>query len=189
MAELPGHLVAKAGGAQGRNRQAAGGNHQRLAAQLAEGGLQLIAAVEFADLLDRGVQVQAHAGLDALVEQHAEDVAGFVIAEQLAEFFLVVRHAVLGHQADEIPLGVAGQGRFAEVCVVREEVGRLGVHIGEVTATTAGHQDLLAGLVCMVDQHHLAPTPGGGQRAHQACGAGANDHNFGRAQNGVLTKY
>jgi hypothetical protein len=66
---------------------------------------------------------------------------------------------------------------------------RLGVHIGEVAAATAGHQDLFAGLVGVVDQHHLAPTPGGGQRAHQACGASANDHNVGRAQSGVLTKY
>jgi len=130
--------------------------------------------------------VQAHAGLDALVEQHAEDVAGFVIAEQLAELLLVVRHAVLGHQADEVPLGVAGQGGLAEVRVVREEVRRFGVHIGEVAATAAGHQDLLAGLVRVVDQHHLAPTSGGGQSTHQACGAGANDHNFGRAHNGVL---
>ena len=136
--------------------------------------------------LDRGVQVQADAGLIAFVEQHVEDVAGFVIAEQLAEFFLVVRHAVLGHQADEIPLGVAGQGGFAEVRVLREEIGRFGVHVGEIAAATARHQDFLAGLVRVVEQHHLAPAPGGGQCAHQACGAGANDHNFGRAQNGVL---
>jgi len=160
-----------------------------VAAQFTQRGLQLVATLEFGNLLNRSIQVQAHAGLDALVEQHAEDVAGFVIAEQLAEFLLVVRHPVLGHQPDEIPLGVAGQGGFAEVCVVREEIGRLGVHIGEIAAATAGHQDLLAGLVRVVDQHHLAPTPGGGQCAHQACGAGANDHNFGRAHSNVLTKY
>ncbi|MCE6979174.1 hypothetical protein EI534_17700 [Pseudomonas frederiksbergensis] len=40
----------------------------------------------------------------------------------------------------------------------------------------------------MVEQHHLAPAPGGGQRTHQPCGACANDHDFGRAQNGVLTQ-
>jgi hypothetical protein len=84
--------------------------------------LQAVAAVGFFDLLDRGVQVQADARLDALVEQHFKDVAGFVIAEQLAEFFLVVRHAVLGHHLDEIPLGVAGQGRLAEVRVLRQEI-------------------------------------------------------------------
>ena len=188
MAELPGHLVTETGGAQRRDRQTARGDHQGFTAQFTQGGLQLIAAFELGDCLDGGVQVQAHAGLDALVEQHAEDVAGLVVAEQLAEFLLVVRHAVLGHQPDEIPLCITGQGRFAEVRVVREEVGRLGVHVGEVAAAATGHQDFLAGLVGVVDQHHLAPTPGGGQRAHQACGAGANDHNFGRAHSHVLTK-
>ncbi len=186
MAELLGHLVTKAGRAQGRNRQAARRDHQGFAAQLTQGGLQLVTALELGDFLDRGVQVQAHAGLDAFIEQHAEDVAGLVIAEQLAELFLVVRHAMLGNQSDKIPLGVAGQGRLAKVRVVREEVGGLGVHIGEIAAATAGHQNLLAGLVRVVDQHHFAPTPGSGQRTHQACGAGANDHNFGRAHSHVL---
>ena len=133
--------------------------------------------------------MQADADLIALVEQHFEDVAGFVIAEQLAEFFLVVRHAVFGDHADEIPLGVAGQGGFAEVFVLREEIARFGVHVGEIAAATARHQDFLAGLVRMVEQHHLAPAPGGGQRTHQPCGASANDHDFGRAQNGVLTQF
>lgn len=130
--------------------------------------------------------MQADANLIALVEQHVEDVAGFVIAEQLAEFLLVVWHAVFGHQTDEVPLGVTCQRRFAEMCVLREEIARLGVHVGEIAAATARHEDFLAGLVGMVKQHHLAPAPGGGQRTHQPCGASANDHDFGRAQNGVL---
>ncbi len=65
--------------------------------------------------------MQADADLIALVEQQAEDVAGFVIAEQLAEFLLVVRHAVFGHQTDEVPLGVARQRGFAEMLVLREK--------------------------------------------------------------------
>ncbi|MCY1176011.1 hypothetical protein D9M73_162710 [compost metagenome] len=132
--------------------------------------------------------MQVHADLIALVQQHFEDVAGFVIAEQLAEFFLVVRHAVLGHHADEIPLGVTGQGGFAEMRVLREKIAWFCVHVGEIAATTARHQDFLAGLVRVVEQQHLAPAPGGGQCTHQPCGASANDHDFGRAQNGVLTK-
>ena len=189
VAELLGHLIAETGGAQGRDRQAAGGDHQRFAGDLAQRGVQQIAAFELLDGLDRGVQVQADADLIALVEQHLEDVAGFVIAEQLAEFFLVVRHAVLGDHADEIPLGIARQGGFAEVFVLREEIARFGVHVGEIAAATARHQDFLAGLVRVVEQHHLAPAPGGGQCTHQPCGASANDHDFGRAQNGVLIQY
>ena len=133
--------------------------------------------------------MQADARLFALVEKHFKDVAGFVIAEQLAEFFLVIGHAVFGDHLDKVPLGVAGQGRLAKVRVLRQEIVGLGVHVGEVAAATARHQDLFACLVGVVDQHHLAPPVGGGQCAHQACGASANNHNVGRAQSGVLTKF
>jgi hypothetical protein len=133
------------------------------------------------DLLHRGVQVQLHAGRRALAQQQFENVTGLVVAEQLPEFFLVVRHAVLGHQLDEIPLGVAGQGRLAEVAVLREEVARLGVHIGEVAAAAAGHEDFLAGLVGVVDQQHAAAAHGGREGAHQARGPGANDDDIGCA--------
>ena len=186
VAELPGHLIAETGGAQGRNRQAAGGDHQRFAGDLAERGVQQVTLSSFSMVWIEVSRCRLDADLIALVEQHLEDVAGFVIAEQLAEFFLVVRHAVLGDHADEIPLGVARQGGFAEVRVLREEIARFGVHVGEIAATTARHQDFLAGLVRVVEQQHLAPAPGGGQRTHQPCGASANDHDFGRAQNGVL---
>ena len=98
----------------------------------------------------------------------------------------MVRHTVLGDHADEIPLGVAGQGGFAEVRILREKIARFCVHIGEIATATAGHQDFLARLVGVVEQHHLASSTGSGQGAHQACGASANDHDFGRAQNGVL---
>ena len=132
--------------------------------------------------------MQLDAGLIAFIKEHAEDVAGFVIAEQLAEFLLVVRHAVFADQADEIPLGVTRQRRFAEMRVLRKEIARFGVHVGEIAAATAGHEDFLAGLVRVVEQQHLTPAPGGGQGTHQAGRASANDHDFGRAQNGVLTQ-
>jgi hypothetical protein len=66
---------------------------------------------------------------------------------------------VLGDHADEVPLGVAGQGGFAEMRVLREEIAGLGVHVGEIAAATAGHQDFLAGLVGVVEQQHLRPRP------------------------------
>ncbi len=93
---------------------------------------------------------------------------------------------MLGDHADEIPLGITCQCRFAEMRVTRKEIARLGVHVGEIAAATTGHQDFLAGLVGMVEQQYLTPTPGGGQCTHQPCGASANNHDFGRAQNGVL---
>ena len=37
---------------------------------------------------------------------HAENLAGIVIAEYLAEFILLIRHSIPGHQLDKTPLGV-----------------------------------------------------------------------------------
>src|SRR5690606_1968571 len=57
VAELTRHLIAKAAGPQGGNRQAARGDHQRLADELAAAGAQAITAVVARDDgLDRGVQ-------------------------------------------------------------------------------------------------------------------------------------
>ncbi|MNQ41811.1 hypothetical protein D3C85_554990 [compost metagenome] len=52
MAELPRHLVAEAAGAEGRDRQAAGGNHQGCATDQAGAGLQLVTGLEPGDLAD-----------------------------------------------------------------------------------------------------------------------------------------
>lgn len=77
--------------------------------------MQAVAGFGFVDLLHGSVHVQADTGLTAFLQQHFQNVTGLVVAEQLAEFFLVIRHAMFGDHRDEIPLGVAGQGRFAEV--------------------------------------------------------------------------
>ncbi|GEM_PF-7019335 len=110
--------------------------------------------------------MQTDTGVIAFAEQQAENVAGLVVAEQLPEFLLVVRHAMLAHQRNEVPLGVAGQRGLAEVRVLREEVGGLRVHVGEVAAPAARHEDFLARLVRVIDQHHLAPPVGGGECTH-----------------------
>lgn len=142
-------------------------------------GRQPVTVFSAFDGAHRGLQAQVDAGLLALVQQHAEDVAGLVVAEQLAEFLLVVGHAVLGDQGDEIPLGEARQRRLAEVRVVRQKVAGLAVQVGEVAAPATGHQDFLAGLVGMVEQQHAAPAGSRGHRAHQPGGAGTDDDNLG----------
>src|SRR6218665_3021597 len=48
-------------------------------------------------------------------------------------------------------------------------------HIGEIAAPPAGDQDLLAGLVRMVDQQHPPPALPCHRRAHQPGPAGAED--------------
>ncbi|MNF05339.1 hypothetical protein D3C80_2050430 [compost metagenome] len=62
---------------------------------------------------------------------------------------------------------------------MREEIARLGVHVGEVAAATAGHEDFLARFVGVVEQQHLTAAFGGAQGAHQAGGASADDDHFG----------
>ena len=78
----------------------------------------------------------------------------------------MIGHAVAADHLDEVPLGVTCQRRLAEVRVTGKEVRRLGVHIGEVAAATAGHEDLLAGLVGVVQQQDLAAPCSGGEGAH-----------------------
>ncbi|MNR25023.1 hypothetical protein D3C85_1421430 [compost metagenome] len=141
--------------------------------------MQQVAAFGLLDLLDAGVHADLGAGLIAFGQQHVEDVTGLVVAEQLAELLLVVGHAMLAHQLDEVPLGVAGQGRLAEMRILREEVARLGIHVGEVAAAAAGHEDLLAGLVGVVEHQYPAATAGAELGAHQAGGAGAEDDHVG----------
>ena len=112
----------------------------------------------------------------ALGQQHGHDLPRRAVAEQLAQRLLVPGDAVLFDQGDEVVLGVAGQGRLAEVRVGRQE--RLGprVQVGEIAAATTGDQDLLADLVGMLQHQHPAPALAGALRAHQARPAGPNDN-------------
>src|SRR5690554_7878656 len=59
--------------------------------------------------------------------------------------------------------------------IVREEVRRRAVQVGEITAATARHQDFLAGLVGVVNHQHLAAAIARGGRTHQPGGTGADD--------------
>ncbi len=49
--------------------------------------------------------------------------------------------AMLAHQIDKIPLGVARQRRFTEVRIGAEVSGWLNVEVGKIAASAAGHQD------------------------------------------------
>ncbi len=181
-------LIAETGGAQGRDRQAAGGDHQGFAASPRPAWCPAGSrSSSFSMVWIEVSRCRLHAGLVGTRRAAFRGCRWICYRRTTGRaFFSWYGTPCLADHADEVPLGVARQRRFAEVRVLRKEVARLGVHVGEIAAAAAGHQDLLAGLVRVVEQHHLAPAPGGGQRAHQACGASANDHNFGRAQNGVL---
>ena len=66
----------------------------------------------------------------------------------------------------------------------REEIRRRGAGVGEVAAAAAGDQDLLADAVGVLDHQHAPAALAGGDRAHQAGGAAADDQRVERFSHG-----
>ena len=112
-------------------------------------------------------------GSGTFVQQHGDDLARRAVAEQLPQGLLVPGDAVLIHQGDKVVLGVAGKRGNAEMWIVGKEPIRLGIQIGEIAASAAADQDLLAGMVRVIEQQHPPPAPARGKGAEQAGGSGA----------------
>jgi hypothetical protein len=95
-----------------------------------------------------------HAAFFALGQQQVDDLLGGIIAEKLAQGFLMPGDTVFAHQIDKVPLGVARQRRFAKMRVLAE-IGRgFDIHVSKVAAAAAGHQDLTPGLFAVIQQQH-----------------------------------
>ena len=123
-------------------------------------------------------------GLGALAQEQVEDVLGGAVAEELAEVLLVPGDVVGFNQGEEVLRGVAGERGAGEVGVGGEEVFRAGVEVGEVAAASAGDEDLLAGLVGVVEDEGAASAVGGVHGAEEAGGSGAEDQDVGPARSG-----
>jgi len=108
--------------------------------------------------------------------QHSCNVLRRPVAEQLAQFLLVIRDAVLFHHGDEVRGGVAGEGRLGKVRVGGKKVLRRGVKIREIAASAARNQDLLANAFGPLHDDHAAAPLAGLDRAHQT-GRAASQHN------------
>ena len=80
------------------------------------------------------------------------------------------------HHVNEIPLGILTQRRLAEMRVVRQEVRRLGVHIGEVTTASSRHQYFSSDFTRVLNQQNGQSSLATDQCAHQTGGASTNDH-------------
>ena len=132
-------------------------------------------AVGALDAGDAMAGLHHDAGGVAFGQQHGNDLAGRAVAEQLAQRLLVPGDAVPVHQVDEVVLGVARQGRLAEVRIGRQEGLRRRPEIGEVAAPAARDQDLLADRVGMIEHQHAPAALAGAQRAHQPGRATAGD--------------
>ena len=181
MTELARDFVAEAARAHARNRQATARDHQRGRAEGVDvSAIEMKCRIFVAHTRHRATRLDAHAGRCAFVEQHAHDLLRRIVAEQLAEFLLVIGDAMALDQRDEIGRRVARQRRLAEMRIRRKEIRRRRAGVGEIAAAAAGHQDLLADPVGMLDHQHAPAAPTGRDRAHQAGGAAADDHRIER---------
>ena len=129
-------------------------------------------AVGAAHLDDFGFKPKFRARLFRLSDQHIHDVFGGIIAEQLAERLFMPADAISADQPDEVPRRIAGEGGFAEVGVLAEEVLSRHLHIREIAASTARNADLFARTFRVVDNQYITTRMGS---AEQAGSTGAKD--------------
>ena len=110
----------------------------------------------FLDAADARGEPHIDVGLPQLSQQHVDDLLRRAVAEKLAQRLLVVGDAVPLHQRDEILRRIPAQGRDTEVRVLRQEVPRRRMDIGEIAASATRDEDLVP-KACVVFEH--ADTP------------------------------
>jgi predicted RNA binding protein YcfA (HicA-like mRNA interferase family) len=79
-------------------------------------------------------------------------------------------------QGNEIRRRILGQRGFCEVRVRGNEVVRRAIKVGEITAPTAGNENLCAGTIRAFQKCHVAPTFAGFDCAHESGGSRAKNH-------------
>ena len=160
--ELLAQLVGKTRCAKLGNRRPAGGDHQVRRAVNAGTGGDGEAAISMAHIADRGPKGEIHTASGAFVHQHGNNLFRRTIAEQLPQRLFVEGDIVAAHQINEIGWRVARQSGTGEVLVLAQIPIRHCANIGEIAATAAGNQDLLARFLVVIDhQHPRAHLPGG----------------------------
>ena len=80
-------------------------------------------------------------------------------------------NAMLLDQGDEVRGRVAGQRGFREVRICGKEILRLAIQISEITAASAGDQNLLAGTIGALKNRDAPPAFAGFDRAHKSRGS------------------
>src|SRR5581483_7104259 len=178
-AEPPRGIMRETRSAHLRDGKAAGRQHNasRIEIIVIGGDAE---AIGFLDRRDAMGDPDIDARRGAFGQHHRHDLPCRAVAEKLAQGLLVPGDAMLVDQRDEIVLRVAGQRRFAEVRVLRQERAGIRVQIGEVAAPAARDQDLLADLLGVIEQQHTATALAGAHRAHQAGRSGTNEDDIER---------
>ena len=83
---------------------------------------------------------------------------------------------MLFDQRDEIRGRVPRQRGFREVFVRGNEIFRLAMNVGEITASPAGDQNFLADAIGMLEHGDAPPAFAGLDRAEESSGAAAKNH-------------
>jgi hypothetical protein len=104
-----------------------------------------------ADFSNYSRNLDGDTGLDALLLQHGNNVAGRPVAKELAQRFLVPGDVVFFYQLKKISRGVTRERRLGKVRVRGKEVFRSGMQIGEVAAASPRDQDLFADAMGMFE--------------------------------------
>jgi len=175
-AKLSGNLIAKAGCADFGNGKAATGHDKGLAGPLRAGACGDIepGIIAADDVADFGVQAQLDMGGITFIEQHVDDLERGFIAEKLAQCFFMPGNVMAIDQIDEVKLGVTFECRDAETLVLRNEIFRAGMQIGEVAATAPGNPDFFSRFRRMIDNHNRTAAFSGFDCTHKAGGTGTN---------------
>ncbi len=179
-AELAGDAVSEGGGAELGEGKAAGGNDNAAGAEGALGGGDLpradIGRMGAEDGFDPAVGVDADADIGAFGFEHAKDLAGALVAEELAVLAFVPGDAVAFDQLEELGGGVAGEGGLWKVgAAVGDVVGGGGAEVGEIAAAAAGDEDLVSEAGLVFEDGDGAAVEAGDAGAEQSRGASAED--------------
>ena len=109
----------------------------------------------------------------ALRQQHIHDLPRRVIAEQLPQRLLVPLDPVSLDKFKKMARLVQRQRRLREVRILRNEVGRRAMNVGEVASSATGDEDLPPRLRIVFEQQHATIALARDGRAHQPGRPGA----------------
>ena len=115
----------------------------------------------------------------AFAEQHVDDLLRRSIAEQLPARFFVKSDVVLFDECDEVLLRIAFQRRDTKTRIVRQEICRRRMDVGEVAAPATGDANFLSRHARLFEHDDGAPALTGDGRAHQARRPRAEDDDVG----------
>ena len=121
------------------------------------------------------VEAEVYVAAFALRQEHVEDLTRRVIAEELAEGFLVPPDSVALDEFEKVLRLVERERGLREVRVLGKEVLRSAMNVGEVAAASSGDEDLAAGLWIVFEKENSAIALPGDGGAHESGGTCAEN--------------